>query len=136
MWKIEGPARAETDEWKGAMDEKQEKWRDLQDRINAAIAEWRRENPEATLTEIEEAVDSRMAEVRAKMVEDVALEGRTVDMKRLPREERPRCPRCGRPAAANGKGRRKLKTFHGQTIELERHQAYCQHCEVTFFPSG
>lgn len=47
------------------MDGKQEKWRDLQEKSNAAIAEWRRENPEATLTEIEEVVDSRLAEVRA-----------------------------------------------------------------------
>lgn len=118
------------------MSEQRDKWRDLQEKINAAIAEWRREHPEATLTEIEEAVDERLAEVRTEMVEDLAHEGQTADLKRLAKEERPRCPGCGRPAAANGKGRRKLKTFQGQTIELERDQAYCTHCEVTFFPSG
>ena len=118
------------------MSEQQDKWRDLQDKINAAIEEWRREHPEATLTEIEEAVDSRIAGVRTQMVADLAQGGRTARIKELPEEERPRCPRCGRSAAANGKGRRKLKTFHGETIELERDQAYCTHCEVTFFPSG
>jgi tRNA(Ile2) C34 agmatinyltransferase TiaS len=135
MRKIRGPARAETAGWRGSMSEQHEKWGDLQAKINAAIAEWRREHPEATLTEIEEAVDSRMAEVRTQMVEDLAHEGRTWELKRLAKEERPRCPRCGQPAAANGKGRRKLRTYHGQVIELERDQAYCQHCEVTFFPS-
>ena len=121
--------------WKVKMSEQQEKWRDLQDKINAAIEEWRREHPEATLTEIEEAIDSRIAGVRTQMVEDMARRGRTARIRELPEEERPACPRCGQAAAANGKGRRKLKTFHGETIELERDQAYCIHCEMTFFPS-
>lgn len=118
------------------MSEQKDKWRDLQDQINATIAAWRQEHPEATLTEIEEVVDSQLANVRTRMVEDLAQEGRTADLKRLAKEERPPCPRCGQPVAANGKGRRKLKTFRGQVLELERDQAYCTHCEVTFFPSG
>ena len=118
------------------MSEQQEKWRDLQDKINAAVEEWRREHPEATLTEIEEAVDSRIADVRTRMVEDLAQGGRTAKLARLAKEERPECPRCGQPVVANGKGKRKLKTYRGEVIELERDQAYCTHCEVTFFPSG
>lgn len=118
------------------MSEQLDKWQELQGRVNATIAEWRREHPEATLTEIEEAVDSRIAWVRTRMVEDLAQGGRTADLKRLTKEERPLCPKCGQPMAANGKGRRKLKSFHGQVIELERDQAYCSQCEVTFFPSG
>ncbi len=118
------------------MSEQQDKWRDLQDKVNAAIAAWREEHPEATLTEIEEAVDSRIAAVRTKMVADLAQGGRTAELKRLGQAERPACPQCGQAVAANGKGRRKLKTIRGQVIELERDQAYCTHCEVTFFPSG
>ena len=118
------------------MNEQEDKWRELQDRINATIAEWRREHPEATLTEIEDVVDSQIATVRTQMVEDLAQGGRTADLRRLAKEDRPRCPYCRRSVAANGKGRRKLKTFHGQVIELERDQAYCTHCAVTFFPSG
>jgi tRNA(Ile2) C34 agmatinyltransferase TiaS len=118
------------------MNEQQDKWRDLQDKINAAIAEWRREHSEATLTEIEEVVDSQIAGMRTRMVEDLAQGGRTADLKRMAKEERPTCPQCGQAVAANGKGRRRLKTYYGQIIELERDQAYCTHCEVTFFPSG
>lgn len=106
------------------MNEQQDKWRDLQDKINAAIAEWRREHPEATLTEIEEVVDSQIASVRTQIVEDLAQGGRTANLKQLAKEERPPCPQCGQPVAANGKGRRKLKTVQGQVIELERDQ--CQ----------
>lgn len=117
------------------MSEQQEKWRELQERFNRAIEEWREAHPEATLTEIEEFVDSQAAIVRRQVVEDVAHAGRTAKLKGMPKEERPRCPRCGQPMVANGKGRRKLKTYHGQVIELERDQAYCIHCEMTFFPS-
>lgn len=118
------------------MSEQRDKWRELQEKINAAIEEWRREHPKATLTEIKEAVDSRVAQMRIRMVEDLAQQGRTADLERLAKAERPRCPRCGQPAVANGNQRRKLKTYYGETLELERHQAYCQHCEVTFFSSG
>jgi len=112
-----------------------EKWRDLQEKVNAAIAEWRREHPEATLTEIEQVVDEQLGGMRRQMVEDLAQQGRSAELKGLSAEERPHCPGCGRPAVANGKKGRKLKTSYGQEIELERDQAYCQHCAVTFFPS-
>lgn len=118
------------------MSEQQDKWRELQEAFNAAIEAWRAAHPEATLTEIEEFVDSQAAVVRRQVVEDVAQAGRTAKLKELPKEERPRCPRCGQVVVANGKGRRKLKTYYGQVIELERDQAYCIHCEMTFFPSG
>lgn len=132
--KIGEPAQAETENERVAMNEHSERWQELQEKINATIEEWRREHPEATLTEIEEAVDKQLGEMRARMVEDLAQGGRTADLRRLPKAERPCCPRCGQPVVANGKGRRKLKTFYEQTIELERHQAYCQQCELTFFP--
>jgi uncharacterized protein with PIN domain len=117
------------------MNEQQESWRSMQEKINAAVEAWRREHPEATLTEIEEVVDGQVAALRRQMVEDLAQRGRTAKLKELPEQERPRCPRCGQPVVANGKGRRRLKTVYGQVIELERDQAYCTHCEVTFFPS-
>ena len=118
------------------MKEAQDKWDQLQRKINAAIAEWRAEHPEATLTEIEEAVDSRVSEIRTQMVQDLALQGKTTDLTGMTAEERPRCPECGRPVQANGKQQRRLISKHGKRIELERSQAYCQHCRVTFFPSG
>ena len=59
------------------MNEQSERWRELQEKINATIEEWRREHPEATLTEIEEAVDKQLGEMRARMVEDLAQGGRT-----------------------------------------------------------
>jgi hypothetical protein len=51
--------------------EQRGKWDRLHAKISAAAEEWRQEHPEATLTEIEMAVDSRMAEIRRQMVEDL-----------------------------------------------------------------
>jgi hypothetical protein len=53
--------------------EQRERWEKLQTKINAAVAEWRLEHPDATLTEIETVVDSRLAEVRRQMVEIASL---------------------------------------------------------------
>lgn len=118
------------------MEEQKDKWRDLQERINEAIETWRQEHPEATLTEIEEAVDGRIAEVRAQIIQDVAQMGQNAQISKLSKEERPKCPRCGQAVVANGTGIRKLKTAYEHQIELERQQAYCQSCGLTFFPSG
>ena len=118
------------------MEAKKDKWRELQERINETIEKWRQENPEATLTEIEEAVDRRMAEMRTQMVQDLAQAGRSARISEMSKEERPQCPRCGQAVVANGKGRRKLKTAYEKHIQLERQQAYCQSCRLTFFPSG
>lgn len=118
------------------MKEQKDKWRDLQERLNEAIESWRREHPEATLTEIEEAVDGRVAEIRTQMVQDLAQAGRSAKIAELSKEERPRCPRWGQAVVANGKGVRKLKTAYEHQIQLERQQGYCQSCGLTFFPSG
>ena len=118
------------------MVEKHEGWEELFEEMAEVVAAWREAHPEATLTEKEEAIDSRLAEVRRQMVEDVAMAGRTADLAKLPEEERPRCPQCGKPVVANGKQRRRLTTEREQTIELERSKAYCAHCQVSFFPPG
>jgi len=43
------------------------------------MTQWRTEHPHATLREIEEAVDQRMNQLRAQLIEDVARLG-TTDM--------------------------------------------------------
>ena len=118
------------------MNQQQDKWRELQEKINETIAAWRQEHPTASLTEIEEVVDNQIAPLRTQMVQDLANEGKTADLRGLSAGQRPVCPRCGQASVANGKGKRNLKTTYGQVIQLERHQAYCPHCKVTFFPSG
>lgn len=111
-------------------------WEGLQSQINDVIREWRKANPEATFTAIENEVETNMAEVKRQIVEDLVHESKTADLTKLREADRPKCPTCKEPVKANGKKKRVLKTTHEKEIEIERDQAYCPTCKETFFPSG
>ena len=111
-------------------------WDDLFGEASREVESWRREHKKATLTEIENTVDSELARLRAKMIEDLAMTSELADLRAMAREERPKCPQCGRPVAANGRQKRELTTDHEQQVELKRSKAYCRHCKLSFFPSG
>jgi hypothetical protein len=112
------------------------RWDDLFVEASQEVESWRRKHKKATLTEIEETVDDKLARLRAKMIEDMAMASEVADLRTLAWEERPKCPQCGRLVAANGQQKRELTTDHEQAVELKRSKAYCQHCELGFFPSG
>jgi hypothetical protein len=118
------------------MSERDADWDDLVRRIRKAVQEWRDENPTASLTEIENAVDEELSVARVELIEELALRGRSRDLRVLAPSERPKCPECGRPVVANGRQSRTLTTNHDKQIQLERSKAYCKHCQVSFFPSG
>lgn len=111
-------------------------WDELFAEAEAHVRQWRAGNKRATWTEIENEVDAQLAVVRARMVQELALASKLVDIRRLERAERPKCPVCARPLSANGRDQRTLVTDHEQRVELERSKAYCSHCKVSFFPSG
>lgn len=115
---------------------KRERWTTKFDEASEEVSAWRKKRPKATLTEIENRVDEELAKVRVAMIEELALESELTDFKQLKREERPSCPGCGKPLAANGKQKRRLRTTHGQEVELERRKGYCRACRASFFPSG
>lgn len=112
------------------------KWNDLFEEASQEMESWRRKHEKVTLTEIEDTVDSKLARMRAKMIEDLAMVSELADLRSMAREERPKCPQCGRWVAANGQQKRELTTDHEQGVELRRSKAYCRHCELSFFPSG
>jgi tRNA(Ile2) C34 agmatinyltransferase TiaS len=100
------------------------------------VQRWRRKHKQATLTEIENTVDNELAKMRARIIQDLALASETADLRSMGREERPKCPQCGRPLAANGQQKRGLITDYEQEVELKRSKGYCRHCKLSFFPSG
>ena len=111
-------------------------WTDLFQQASEQVSRWRKENPRASFTEIEKTVDEKLAQVRAAMLQELALESELTDFKQLPDEKRPQCPSCGRPLASNGRQKRKLVTSHEQEMVLERSKGYCRHCRVSYFPPG
>jgi RNase P subunit RPR2 len=110
-------------------------WDDLYNEASREVRRWRRKHRKATLTEIENTVDAELAKMRAQMIQDLAMASETANLRLLPKEERPQCPKCGRPLSANGEQRRELVTDHEEGVELERSKGYCRHCKLSFFPS-
>jgi transposase len=112
------------------------RWQQLAEEVWTGMKEWRLQHPKATLREIEAALDERLARVRARMLQDVALASAVADLRAVPAAERPRCPACGQPLEARGQEARHLTTTHEQQLTLRRHYAVCPACDTGLFPPG
>jgi hypothetical protein len=104
--------------------------------ILSGFTEWRQQHPRATLTEIEAALDERLARLRSRLLEDAALASAAADLGALPPEERPRCPQCGQAMRLRGPEARHLTTTYEQPLTLRRHDAVCPACDAALFPPG
>jgi hypothetical protein len=102
----------------------------------AGIEEWRLQHPKATLREIEAAVDARLAELRARMLQDVALASQAADVSQARAQDRPKGPHCGTLVEPRGPRERQVTTHHGKTLRLRRRYVMCPTCQVGFFPPG
>lgn len=104
--------------------------------VLTGFKEWRLAHPRATLGEIETALDTRLAVLRARLLEDAALASAAADLGALPPEARPRCPTCGAVMALRGPEVRHLTTTYEQPLVLRRHYASCAACQAALFPPG
>lgn len=105
------------------------------DDLGGQLRTWRREHPQATLTEIEAALDESMLALRARFLGDLAS-GSAARGKDSGAREQPTCPRCGKRAVWEGERERRLWTAGEQVIRLRRGYASCSSCEAGFFPPG
>jgi len=110
------------------------RWQQLTDEVMTGMKEWRLQHPKATFREIEAALDERLARVRARMLQDVALASAAAEVRMAKPEDRPRCPKCGHLMEARGQDTRSLTTNYNQTIDLKRSYAVCPVCETGLFP--
>jgi hypothetical protein len=100
------------------------------------MTQWRKEHPKATWAEIEAAVDERMNQLRAQLIQDVVQMGETAGWSQKPQEERPSCATCGKPLVARGEHTRWMQTTGGEAVKLTRTYGTCPTCGVGFFPLG
>ncbi len=114
--------------------EYEQRWHELAQEVLLAMRSWREEHPTATLQEIEDEVDQRMARMRAGLVEGTAMSSAAVEVGSQASEQPARCPTCGGVLQARGKQVRKLRTTGEQTVRLTRSYGYCPTCQVGFFP--
>jgi len=84
------------------------------------------------LSEIEAALDERLARLRARMLEDAGLASAAADWDAA----RAVCPQCGAPLKARGGHPRQLQTHGGQSLTLQREYGVCPVCQTGLFPPG
>lgn len=118
------------------MEDFDRKWEKLSEEVLTGMKEWRLQHPRATLSEMEAALDERLARMRARMLEDMALASKAANWKGEGVESKPVCPHCGATLVSRGRGKRHLQTQGGEEIELERGYGVCPKCGEGFFPPG
>jgi 5-methylcytosine-specific restriction endonuclease McrA len=100
------------------------------------MTQWRKEHPKATWQEIETAVDERINQLRAQLIQDVVQMGESEGWSQKPEAERPTCASCGKPLSGRGEHTRWLQTNGGEAVKLTRTYGTCPACGVGFFPPG
>jgi len=93
--------------------------------IESDLRRWRAAHPKATFTEIEQAVDVRLRDVRAGLLAGLATEADDAD---LP------CPACGARLIRRGTQTRTLWTQGEAPVALTRPSATCPACGTGLFP--
>lgn len=93
--------------------------------LAADLRVWRRAHPDATLTEIERALDERLDAARAGLLAEVA--GDITD-------EEERCPDCGERLVRRGTRTRTLRTRGDVPLELTRAYLRCPACGAGLSP--
>jgi hypothetical protein len=109
-------------------------WEALSQDVLTGMHEWRLQHPKATLREIELALDEHLSRLRARMLQDLALQSVAADWKLAQATERPICRVCRSPLILRGKHPRHLKTAGGQHLTLERSYGLCPICKKGLFP--
>ena len=108
-------------------------WRRLSDEILSGMKEWRERHPKATFYEIERETMKRMAQLQARLMQEIAQTSPATDWEEA---EAPICPECGTKMEKRGQQERSLQAQGGQEIVLERRYAKCPQCGAGIFPPG
>ena len=92
------------------------------------LAAWHATHPDATLAEIETAVEEQLTRVRAQLIEERTQEG--------VREGHPMCRTCGTTMVPRATTRRRLVLRGDEPLDLERSYVVCPSCGEGLFPPG
>jgi RNase P subunit RPR2 len=112
------------------------RWDALADEVLEGMRAWRGAHPQATLSEMERALDERWARARAQILQDVAHSSAAAQLSGRPEAERAGCATCGTALEARGTAERTLTTSYEQRIQLRRSYAVCPSCGTGHFPPG
>lgn len=107
-------------------------WKRLVGEISSGIKEWVEQNPKATMAEIERETMRRMAQLQARVMEEI-VRAKAVEQ-RADREETGICAECGEKMQYRGEQERHLQAQGGQEVVFKRRYTVCPKCGAGFFP--
>lgn len=111
------------------------RWSGLSGEAMKQIKQWRLAHPQATLNQIEQALDGQLGQLRARLLEDLAQASDAAQLAERAAVP-PRCPQCDEELIGRGQRVRELDTEQQQRLRLERTYATCPRCGVGLFPPG
>jgi predicted RNA-binding Zn-ribbon protein involved in translation (DUF1610 family) len=111
------------------------RWSELGREAMKEVKQWRLSHPNASLNEIEQALDEQLGQMRARMLEDLAQASDAAHLDERT-DERPRCPQCDEELIGRGQHVRELETDRHQRLRLNRTYASCPRCGIGLFPPG
>ena len=101
--------------------------------VITGMQDWRTQHSTATLTEIEHALDARLAALRAQMLQDLALDSAAATWPTTPTPAA-QCPTCSVPLRPRGRHRRRLRSHGDKPLVIHRSYGICPQCHQGFFP--
>jgi hypothetical protein len=101
------------------------RWQRVTTALETELRAWRRAHPNATLTEIEQALDGQLDAARAALLAEVAVD--------VP-DALARCPDCGGALVRRGTRTRRVRTRGEASLDLTRAYHQCLACGAGVFP--
>ena len=99
------------------------------------LSDWQRDHPKATFAQIEDAVEGRIADLRARLTEDL-VRGRAAREEAASREAEVHssCPACGKPMKSRGEHARTITIRGNRQVRVRRSYRVCPACGAGLFP--
>jgi ribosomal protein S27AE len=98
------------------------------EQVQHELAAWHATHPDATLAEIERAVETQIERLRADLLDDQTSQVFV--------EERPQCQECGGTMTRQTRQRKRVVLRGDETLDLDRSSVVCPQCGAGLFPPG
>jgi DNA repair photolyase len=106
-------------------------WQQKSEEILSGMKEWAAQHPQATFAEIERETMKRMAQLQARIMEDIARSrAESLEMDEV------KCAECGAKMRLRGEQARCIQAVGGQEVVLKRGYWECPSCGAAIFPPG
>jgi hypothetical protein len=105
-------------------------WTEQVEAVLTGLADWQTAHPSATLAEIEAAVEVRLGDLRARMMERALLTAAQAHAAAPPAP----CPLCGGVLQARGQHTRTVRLRGDRPVQIRRPYQTCAACGHGLFP--